>query len=156
MKHMMQVIVDRCLEKHGGGENYFDELDGMIKDNSQLMASFIKYIVQKEHCSNIIVSGEIGQKFRKLQKIKLIPPAINIICVNGGLRKGQEINNSTLQNFEDHEYVFVDDSFYSGKTATKISDAVLGNGGKIIKTYVFYDGCPIKHNDIESLYRYYD
>lgn len=50
-----------------------------------------------------------------------------------------------------YNFIFLDDSFNSGKTATKVKHAVLNNGGEIIKTYVFYDGSPIRHDDVVSM-----
>ena len=31
LKEMMNPIVEKCLDKYGGGESYFTEIDAMIK-----------------------------------------------------------------------------------------------------------------------------
>lgn len=54
-----------------------------------------------------------------------------------------------------NKFIFLDDSYYSGKTARKVKAAVEDNGGEIVRTYVFYDGSPEKRDDVVSLYRYY-
>lgn len=63
----MVSVVEQCLQKHEGGESYFDELDTMVKSNAELMASYIDFIIQKENIHNIIVSGEIGRKMAVLE-----------------------------------------------------------------------------------------
>lgn len=152
----MVSIVEQCLQKHEGGESYFDELDAMVKSNAELMASYIDFIIQKENIHNIIVSGEIGRIIRELQLNGLINQYFNLVTVNGGLRKWWRcVEDIDTSDIICRKFIFLDDSFYSGKTATKVKHAVLNNGGEIIKTYVFYDGSPIRH-DVVSLYRYYE
>lgn len=55
------------------------------------------------------------------------------------------------------EYVFIDDSYYSGKTMKGIEKALqnINPNAKIIKTFVVYDGSKSKNNDVISLFRYY-
>jgi hypothetical protein len=43
LKQKMIPIVSQCLEKHGGGESYFDELDSLIKNDIELMITYLKY-----------------------------------------------------------------------------------------------------------------
>lgn len=43
----MIPIVNQCLKIHGGGESYFDELDGLIKNDIELMVTYLKYAVEK-------------------------------------------------------------------------------------------------------------
>lgn len=89
LKQKMIPIVSQCLEKHGGGESYFDELDSLIKNDIELMITYLKYAVEKENVIHVVVSGEIGLILSKLINKKIIPIDINIICLNGGLRKGR-------------------------------------------------------------------
>ena len=85
------------------------------------------------------------------------------MIVNGSLRNGEEITGGIMSNLEiipedlyDQQIIFIDDSFYSGKTHNKIETFLRSRGTKIYKTYVFYDGCKSEYNDVVSLYRYYD
>ena len=127
----MIPIVSQCLEKHGGGESYFDELDSLIKNDIELMITYLKYAVEKENVIHVVVSGEIGLILSKLINKKIIPIDINIICLNGGLRKGKEPVGTNIPCYQSFK------------------------GGTIVKNYVFYDGCLKKHDDVDSLYRYY-
>ena len=67
MKAGMKRIVQKCIELHGGGEEYFDELDGLIKEDKQFIISFFSYITQESETKNIIVSGELGNKIAALR-----------------------------------------------------------------------------------------
>ena len=154
LKQKMIPIVNQCLKIHGGGESYFDELDGLIKNDIELMVTYLKYAVEKEKIENVVVSGEIGLILSKLISKKIIPMDVNLICLNGGLRKGKE-PVGTIPRYQSFKAIFFDDSYYSGKTAMAVHDYIHKCGGTIVKNYVFYDGCLKKHDDVDSLYRYY-
>ena len=163
LEYVMKPIVTECLTKHIGGENYFNELDGMIKNNETLLVLFLMYAVQDSGIYNVIMSGGIGLKYIQLQLQNKIPSYINIMTVNGGLRKGKDIVGGIASNcrtipddFDGDRVIFIDDSFYSGKTANKVKEFVNSRAGEVVRAYVFYDGCREKHEDVVSLYRYYD
>jgi len=155
LRQKMVPIVNQCLKMHGGGESYFDELDGMIKNDFELMVAYLKYTVEKENIKNVVVSGEIGLILSKLIGKKIIPMDINLICIRGGLRKGREPVGVNIPFCESFKAIFFDDSYYSGKTARVVGEYIQKYGGEIIRNYVFYDGCNDRHEDVVSLYRYY-
>lgn len=160
MKAEMKRIVQKCIELHGGGEEYFDELDRFIKEDKQFIISFFSYITQESEIKNIIVSGEIGYKIALLKhKYSWFLEGYNIEYVNGSLRKGLPIqySNWKLDSYKNQPFIFVDDSYYSGKTLrivrTYIEEVL---GGYLQDSYVFYDGSEDNLDDVVSLYRYYD
>lgn len=155
LKQKMIPIVDQCLEKHGGGESYFDELDGMIKNDIDFMITYLKYAVSRECVKHVVVSGEIGLILSKLISKRIISMDINLICINGGLRKGEEPSGGNIPLCDSFKAIFFDDSYYSGKTAMTVRNYIQKYGGIIMRNYVFYDGCVEKHDDVMSLYRYY-
>ena len=158
---MMNPIVKKCLDKYGGGESYFTEIDAMIKSNPVLMSEYIQYITEKENIYNVILSGEIGLKYFAMQLKEQIPGDISLFLLPGGLRlnpsKLFEVGNNVLkvQTGSSTKYIFLDDSYYSGKTLNAVSTFVKKGRGVIEKSYVFYYGSPVKTN-VQSLYRYYD
>lgn len=156
LRHKMLPIVNQCLEKHGGGESYFDELDSLVKSDIELMTSYLKYAVEKENIRYVVVSGEIGFILSKLIVKKIIPMDVNLIRVNGGLRKGEKAYGHNIPLCKPFKAIFFDDSYYSGKTAGAVEDYIQGYGGSIVKSYVFYDGCFEKCKNIVSLFRYYN
>lgn len=155
LKQKMLSIVNQCLRKHGGGESYFDELDGLIKQDSELMLSYLQYAVNVEGIKNIVISGEIGQIISKLISEKNISLNANLILINGGLRKGKIAYGKNIPVAQDFKAIFLDDSLYSGKTARAVENFIRNYNGTIVKKYVFYDGCRDRHDDVVSLYQYY-
>ena len=161
LKEMMNPIVEKCLDIYGGGESYFTEIDAMIKANPVLMSEYIQYVTEKENIYNVILSGEIGLKYFAMQLKHQIPSDINLFLLPGGLRldtsKLNGINNNykKIWKITSSQYMFLDDSYYSGKTLNAVSEYVGRFGGIIQNSYVFYDGSP-ERTDVQSLYRYYD
>lgn len=160
LKEMMNPIVEKCLDRYGGGESYFTEIDAMIKSNPVLMSEYIQYITEKENIYNVILSGEIGLKYFAMQLKHQIPGDINLFLLPGGLRKDKTILENMLQDknsyqLKQQKYLFLDDSYYSGKTLNTVSEYIHNIGNILQNTYVFYDGSPVKTN-VKSLYRYYD
>lgn len=160
MKEKMREIVYECSLKYEGGENYFDELDGMIRADLKLMPSFIQYVVNHTGNKNIILTGTIGEMiFQLADQGVTVFENINMICVNGGLRKGSGIYKikSLLRKSVDYNtegWTFIDDSYYSGKTVTAIYDMFWPNL-TINGVYVLYDGSPVYYPGVKSLFQYY-
>ena len=159
MKHQMSQIVQKCIDSHGGGEEYFNELDDLIKNDEDFLMSYLTHISQSS-VKNIIVSGGIGYKIAVLKhKYSWFLEGYNIEYVNGSLRKGLPIqySNWKLDSYKNQPFIFVDDSYYSGKTLrivrTYIEEVL---GGYLQDSYVFYDGSEDNLDDVVSLYRYYD
>lgn len=159
MKHQMSQIVQKCIDSHGGGEEYFNELDDLIKNDEDFLMSYLTHISQSS-VKNIIVSGGIGYKIAVLKhKYSWFLEGYNIEYVNGSLRKGLPIqySNWKLDSYKNQPFIFVDDSYYSGKTLrivrTYIEEVL---GGYLQDSYVFYDGSEDNLDDVKSLYRYYD
>ena len=159
MKHQMSQIVQKCIDSHGGGEEYFNELDDLIKNDEDFLISYLTYISQSS-VKNIIVSGEIGSRIAELKKEHpWFLEGCSIEYVSGSLRKGRPIqySNWKLDSYKNQPFIFVDDSYYSGKTLrivrTYIEEVL---DGYLQDSYVFYDGSIDNLDNVESLYRYYD
>lgn len=159
MKHRMSQIVQKCIDSHGGGEEYFNELDYLIKNDEDFLISYLIHISQSS-VKNIIISGGLGYKVASLKlKYNWFLADCNIEYVNGSLRKGLPIqySNYKLDSYKNQPFIFVDDSYYSGKTLRIVKtyiEEVLG--GYLQDSYVFYDGSEDNLDDVVSLYRYYD
>ena len=113
----MNPIVEKCLDKYGGGESYFTEIDAMIKANPVLMSEYIQYITEKENIYNVILSGEIGLKYFTMQLKHQILGDINLFLLPGGLRlnpsKLFEVDNNALkvQTVLSSKYIFLEFDF---------------------------------------------
>jgi hypothetical protein len=152
-----------------GGNIFFDKIDNLIKsDFSIIKELFEKIYSDFGYDFNLVVSGEIGRIILKMIKSGEISCNGEKILVSGGLtshfndmdkiRKVKEISieYATIGGFKNKDFVFVDDSYYSGTTEKSIDQFINKIGSKIIKTYVVYDGNDKKSNSRVSLYRYYD
>lgn len=156
MKTKVLEIVHHNLNKYIGGEVYFDNLDEQIKNDEQLICSYINHIVYQEGINNVIVSGEIGNKIKRYQDENKLSKNINLFLFPGGLRKNTQIDNLKMKKFENKKCILFDDSYYSGKTVQKISNVVQKHNGCITSVYVVYDGSRINTHNVHSLCRYYD
>lgn len=144
--------VQKCLETHVGGEAYFNELDAAIKSDENLLRSFINRIIEETNCHNFVISGEIGTIYSKLYS----HDDIHLLLLPGGLRHDKEIPCNIGIIYEEMGFVFVDDSYYSGKTLNAVKKYIESTGAKIIANYVFYDGSRENKDNVKSIYRYYD
>ena len=61
-----------------------------------------------------------------------------------------------IGDINNRDFIFVDDSFYSGTTVFSIDVFLKSLGSNIIKTYVVYDGNDTKSSNRIALYNYYD
>lgn len=143
--------VNICLEKYIGREVFFDELDKMVKFDKEILKDFIKTVQQKYLHNNYeyIASGQFALC---LHNYKL---PVDII-VEGGIRKGKDILDLSPFVLKNKEYVFLDDSYFSGKTAQVIKEAIESNGGIFKGCYVVYDGSQNPIHKVDSIYRYYN
>lgn len=149
--HKLDEIVKQMLEEHEGGTIFFDNLDQAVQQKP-LIESLLG--LANEHCKDrhgIIVSGKFGRYFTNLIDMKN-----QLLVVNGGLRSGNPIDDISYLKLEGMKFIFLDDSFYSGKTRDVIKNELEKNGAKLVKTFVVYDGSKEKDESVYGLYRYYD
>lgn len=150
----INMLVEDMIKKHKGGEKFFDNLDENLRNKNYFETLFKKFAIETNSRHFIpITSGKFGLYFSQFLKEK----DIFSLNVNGGLRKGEKI--ISLEPFKNHikdaNFVFFDDSFYKGRTRDAIKNELEKFGGKLVETYVCYDGSKIKENSVFSLYRYY-
>lgn len=144
--------------QHEGGEKFFDLLDDKIRIDIDLIHNMINFILDSNiYFDYIIVSGKFGRVFSNYINNNETKLSIhNIITVNGGLRKNNSIENFwEIYDIKNKKLVFVDDSFYSGKTMNAIKNAIESNDGELVKTFCYYDGSENKLENVESFYRWY-
>lgn len=143
-------IVEDMVKEHEGGKVFFDNLDKSLQDKAILSSLFSKlWNSTKETVDYIIVSGKFGRFVNNFVSNG------DIIVVKGGLRSGEEIDDISFIELKDKNVVFIDDSFYSGRTRDVIQREIERLGGNFIGTTVVYDGSRTKEEKVNSLYRYY-
>lgn len=153
MKTKIFDTVNELLEKYIGGQIFFTELDKAVKFDREVLEELI---VKAKSMSNeigfkTIASGEIGLSMHNLGVL------IDFL-VPGGLRHDpSKINLEPFKNqIEGESFIFIDDSYFSGKTVAVVKEEIERLGGYFIGTIVAYDGSKYKEDNVWSLYRYYD
>jgi hypothetical protein len=161
---MIDNLVMECIQKHEGGEKFFDALDDLLR-NAELLIKTLGNIAKsfKPECGfskkniQIIVSGKFGVSFEKYYG--------SCFVVNGNLRPDNnyvdDVFDKRFKEWNESQgtcaWVFIDDSYFLGRTANKIQDFVERNGGDFLGIVVAYDGSKeVKRYDLKCLYRYYD
>lgn len=147
----LNTIVDELLSKFIGGETYFDKLDDALKcpSNFDIVANLFSNLKN----SDVIMSGGFGYHVQALHQKGLIPLK-SLVVVNGSLRNGEVTKvNGWVESHVD--YVFVDDSFYKGRTRDKVEEYVKSFNSSLKQTTVVYDGSHEKDDTVFSLYRYH-
>lgn len=154
----LKSMVNECLIQHEGGENFFDALDEMMRNDTLLITMLIGRVLAAPSWDYIITSGTFGKLFKEYADNNM-PESFSskVITVPGGLRNGASITPF----WEDVEcsnkkFVFLDDSFYKGRTRDVVKSAVEEHNGTFTSTYVFYDGSREKESNVYSFYRYFD
>lgn len=149
----INALVNEMILKHEGGELFFDNLDKNLCNKNYMSLIFKKACEEYDNFTPIS-SGTFGLYFSNY----LFNSGLFSINVNGGLRKGKKI--ISLEPFgnkiQDQLFIFFDDSFYLGRTRNAVQEELHKYGGKLIATYVCYDGSKEKDSTVHSLYRYYD
>lgn len=162
MKDLNILIFNLLKEHKEGGEKFFDALDLMIRSDyniSEILINKIKNYFQPDILNNsgIILSGKFGYTFYNNFSYFLNNNFKEIIITNGGIREGKEAYLG-VDSLKCNEFIFIDDSYYSGKTMKGIEKALqnVNPNAKITETFVVYDGSKSKSNNVISLFRYYD
>lgn len=151
-------VVKQMLQLHEGGKEFFENLDFAVRDPDIVQSLYDKIeeftgVIQHIY----VVSGKFGVFFKNW--IECYGCDIDIVyAVNGGLRDGDPIDS--LEPFKEDlnglEFIFIDDSFYSGRTADTVIEHVKSFGGRYKGTFVIYDGSKEQRPDVYSLYRYHE
>lgn len=148
----MFETVNRLLEQYIGGQIFFTELDKAVKFDSHILKQLVTKIEEAyDEYVLTIASGEIGLAMHNLG----VPVDF---LVPGGLR--HDPSKINLAPFADrikgHKFVFIDDSYFSGRTALVVKEEIERLGGIFIGSLIAYDGAREKDPSVDSLYRYYD
>lgn len=145
--------VNELLEKYIGGQILFTELDKAVKFDKQMLIELVN-AVDRKYCLDTIFTIASGEMALALHNFDI---EVDFI-VPGGLRNDpSKINlEPWAKAINNGKFVFIDDSYFSGRTVLVIQNEIERLGGKFLGSYVIYDGSKIKEDNVDSLYRYYD
>ena len=156
MNRLNEKIAE-ILRQHPEGEPFFDALDAMIRGDQNILEAFMNFVYSKVESKRygIILSGNFGNAVFSAYGLDLYQNFSDVILVSGGLRKG-EVPVIFKENLGATDYIFLDDSFYSGTTRNSIASVLGSLNGRIVKTFVIYDGAKVRQKDVLSMFRYFD
>lgn len=153
MKTKIFDKVNELLEQYIGGQIFFTELDKAVKFDKEVLDELVSYADEVFDLNSVrtIASGEIGLAMHNLGVY------INYL-VPGGLRHDpSKINLEPFKkDIQGKRFLFIDDSYFSGKTAMVVKEEIERLGGTFVGTLVAYDGAKVEEKNVWSLYRYYD
>lgn len=156
--------IGEILKRHKEGEEFFNALDYTIRGDKDILKDFYEFTLNNVFVNssinrtsyNIIVSGRFGMSLLTNYGYNICANFNKVIVTNGNIRKG-ELPEIYCNGFEEKPFIFLDDSFYSGKTRDIIQQELfkIEETACIEKTFVIYDGSLEKRNDVYSLFRYH-
>ena len=144
-------IVTDALEAHSGGEAFFSALDHHIRQR-HLAALILRLL--PTNTRNIVLSGRFGKFFLQTYGAWFE----NVLLMSGGIRSEGIVPTIVRQRghlTRGTDYIFLDDSYYSGVTQRKISAELSKLGANLTRTIVLYNGCKNINHEVKSLIRYY-
>ena len=155
--HRLNEKIAEILRQHPEGEPFFDALDAMIRGDQNILEAFMNFVYNKldNRRYGVILSGNFGNAIFSAYGLRLYEDFSDVILVNGGIRKG-ETPIIFKDKLETTNYVFLDDSFYSGTTRNAIASVLGSLNGRIVKTFVIYDGAKVRQRNVLSMFRYFD
>lgn len=143
------------ISKHRGGREFFDALDDAIK--SVINEDMILALVRGNKNEWLATSGEFGDILYKLWKEGKFQ------CKGLVVFNGKMLTNKTGVNawypvdfeLDNKNFIYVDDSLFSGGTAKKIDSFLREHNSSIKSISVIYDGSKEKSKLVKSFFRYY-
>ena len=155
---LLRAVVEH-VGLYKGGPTYFTALDNWIRTEGHLMDFMDALIDVPLKDVNLIVSGAFGRALVNLCS-EMGVSFKRLVIVNGDLRRpNSQIDDlSYLDEMEGEKFMYLDDSYYSGKTLRHVDFALRNVGAELTVALFIYDGSVVTPSGVlyDSLFRYYD
>ena len=168
VSEILDRIVQELLDRHVGGVPFFDHLDAAwrLPRGWPVVQHLLARAAVQPHPSNpapfektfpgatAVSTGRFGMFLNNAF-------GVDLILATGGLRTTAPMDDlwyvrQKLERGQGRDFILLDDSFYSGQTRNLIREELERQGGRLVHTYVVYDGNRERDPDVSALYRYYD
>jgi len=154
-KEEILTAVTEISKTYPGGEAFFDHMDNyLINQASPLVYKTLFTIVGNR---TLVLSGGFGKRIADGIDSGEFPKRPYHLF-KGGIRSGASPQLIRSRANFNSEAIFMDDTIYGGATYFKIKDFINALAGKdyLTSCLAVYDGAPIKRDEVESIFRYYD
>ena len=156
IKERLDELVKRLESEYDGGRPFFNALDDNIKSitNVDMTLALVKGTKKKW----IATSGGFGDKLYKLWKDGKFE-CKGVVVFNGKMltnRTGVESWYPPDFELDNKEFIYVDDSYFSGSTANKVNNFLKQHNSSVKNVFVIYDGSKEKKRGVRSFFRYYN
>jgi hypothetical protein len=138
------------VAEHGGGEGYFDNLDVGLR-NPWVYRALSEAAWAIFGPTHLVVSGTFGSDFSRWAHGGYIMDPV--VVLPGGVLSYEELQANYPWLSTKQTFVFLDDSYYQGRTFRAVREAL---GDRVLGAVVAYDGASEAHKDVYSLYRWRD
>jgi len=146
---------------------FLEKIDEFIiePENINMIRDMFTIMESQLYSSNfdIITSGSFGLWVYDLVERGIIDFDGNIVVVTGKIRKVKEDENNPIEiikmrhkGISYKQFVFLDDSYFSGGTRDKINEFIKKYNSIVYRTFVFYTHNRENTEDIYSTYCYSD
>ncbi len=168
MSGILDQIVQELLDRYVGGVPFFDHLDAAWR--SQRGWPVVQHLLARsgvQPCPDgpkpfgKTFPGAIPVSTGRFGMFLHNAFGLGLTLVTGGLRTTAPMDDlwyvrEKLERGQRPDFILLDDSFYSGQTRNLIREELERQGGRLVHTYVVYDGSRERDPNVSALYRYYD
>lgn len=164
----MASVVKELEIRHGGGTAFFDALDERLREPYWYRALLLRYLdeygmVQPVASGRAVtaergrpyfaVSGKFGEGFAGWLAGSEWGRYVHPVTVFPGNLRHTVLPKLTV-DLTGRQYVFLDDSYYRGRTYGQIARRIAEAGGGVLGPLVLYDGSP-EPAKVPSFWRYH-
>lgn len=168
---LLNMLVKKLIAEHTGGTEFFNALDKAVTDEPFFDILYdlaskddaYRWIEDDPEEYGTIASGKFGMALSNWIRGTHFKPyhfsvSDDILLVPGDLRHNPGTMNlfPFAEQIDGQTFIFMDDSFFKGRTRNIIAAELERLGGQLAHTYVVYDGSREPDPRVTSLYRYYD
>jgi hypothetical protein len=150
-RERLRLLAADLEAKYVGGRPFFDALDESLRSPYYFTALLERYFDVFPDHPRIALSGDFGRRFARWLRgwsKSFGPPLV----FPGDLR--HNALPPLPLSLEGETFVFIDDSYYLGRTRAKVQKAIEDAGGRFYGSLVLYDGSR-QPPAIESFFRYH-
>lgn len=154
----LEILAGNVEHAYHGGTAFFDHLDEALRSDHWFQPLRMFYEMREHKVWNggtgtqypdLALSGTFGRRFAEYMRGS---DAANTYVFPGNLR---HVDLPPLPiDLTGHKFVFIDDSYYRGRTYGKIKSRIEEAGGEMLWAMVLYDGSPTPPS-IPSFFRYH-